>query len=55
MIETYCKICNKTMNLGDSMLGHIIESHPNAFADLIIEFHPSIVMMIQDYYGARNE
>jgi hypothetical protein len=53
MIETYCKICNKRMEFGSSMLGHIIEFHPDTFAHILIECNPSIALTAWQYYEEK--
>lgn len=53
MLETYCKICNKRMEIASSMLGHIIEFHPDEFARILVGFHPAIGISAWEYYEEK--
>jgi hypothetical protein len=52
MTDTYCKICNKIMEIGTSMLGHIYEFHPSAFIDMLMD-NPSIIKSTWKYFEER--
>lgn len=51
--NVYCKVCDKLMEIGDSMLGHIIANHPYDFANILITLNPQIISITDICFEIR--
>ena len=53
--DVYCKICDKRLTVGDSLLLHIFENHSRQFVNILIELNHQIIVMADKYFEYRPD
>ena len=53
--DIYCKICDKRLTVGDSLIHHIFDNHSAAFINMLIKWNPQLIVIADQYFEIRPE